>query len=102
MSTLGFAQGPMASGSESWRALAELMTDSSHELSAQSTAGLPPSVQGAAATFLSAWSGHAAQSSTLASGFADALRAAAAGFWATDQSVGSRLTDLDGRLRSSR
>ncbi|GAB2456495.1 hypothetical protein GCM10027062_40900 [Nocardioides hungaricus] len=98
MSTLGVEQPALAAGSADWRALAELMTGSSRELGDQSTAGLASSVQGAAASFLAAWSGYAEESAAIATGFADALDAAGRDFWRTDQGAGEELTDLDGRL----
>ncbi|MDN4160981.1 hypothetical protein [Nocardioides abyssi] len=102
MSTFGAEYSELSLGSTNWQALAELMTSTSRELDRQSVAALAPGVQSAAQAFLTAWSGYAAESSTLATGFADALDARVTDYSGTDQGADERFTDLDGRLGPAR
>ncbi|MEV7430759.1 MULTISPECIES: hypothetical protein [unclassified Nocardioides] len=102
MSTLGAEYSELSLGSTNWRALADLMTSTSRDLEGQGTGALAPSVQGAAQAFLTAWAGYAAESSELATGFADALDARIDDYGTTDQGADSRFTDLDGRLGPAR
>ncbi|MBC9732522.1 hypothetical protein [Nocardioides marmotae] len=102
MSTMGADYNQLSLGSTNWLALAELMTSTSRDLAGQGTGALAPGVQSAAQAFLTAWSGYAAESSTLATGFADALDARVTDYSTTDQGAESGLTDLDGRLGPAR
>ncbi len=77
----GVTPGTLTTTAGQWERLEELMSTSQGELAAADSGGFPPSVQGAAATFLAAWAGYAGESGTIASGFAagaaldaDALR----------------------------
>jgi hypothetical protein len=102
MSELGVEYHDLAYGSGNWRVLVELMTTTSRDVAAQGTGALAPSVQPAAQAFLTAWSGYAAESSTLAEGFADAIDAQAVDYSTTDEGSSTRFTDLDGRLGPAR
>ncbi|NHC21845.1 hypothetical protein G6553_01475 [Nocardioides sp. IC4_145] len=102
MSTFGAEYSGLSYGSGNWRVLAELMTSTSRDLAGQGTGALAPSVQAAAEAFLTAWSGYADESSTIAIGFADAIDAQAVDYSTTDEGSGNRFTDLDGRLGPAR
>lgn len=89
-------------GKADWGVLAEQMDETSTALSGASTSGMPPSVLPSARAFLDAWSGFAGESSTLATGFADALQASMDQYGDADAQAGDRYADLDGRLGPAR
>jgi hypothetical protein len=98
----GVTAGPLTTTATQWDGLEELMTTSQGELAGASSGGFPPSVQGAAATFLAAWAGYAGESSTIASGFADALRSTQTLYGQGDRMSEAELRRLDGRLGPAR
>jgi hypothetical protein len=87
---------------QEWRAMADSMTATSSTLSGQAPLGMSLNLQGPALTFLSTWAGHASESATLATGFADALEAVVADVAATDEGVEDRVAGLDTRLGPAR
>lgn len=102
MSILGVDYAAISRGGRDWEQLAELMSETSRDLADQGVGALPPSVQGAASSFLRAWAGYAGESSAIATGFAGALDARVADYRGTDQRVDGQLTELDGRLGPAR
>lgn len=89
-------------GTEGWEAQETLMETSSRELGGASSAALPPSVQGAATTFLTRWAGYAGESAAIAQGFVGALQATSDDYSTTDDAVDRQFSDLDGRLGPAR
>lgn len=102
MSTMGVEGNALRTGSADWARLSELMTSTSGSVGEASTAGLAPSVQGAAAAFLSAWSGYAGESAAIATGFSGALDAASDDFTNRDDEADQRFSQLDSRLGPAR
>lgn len=92
----------IAIGVERWEELEALMQDARQDLGSASVAGLAPGVQGAASSFLSAWSGYAEESRAIAEGFVGALRDATADMGSTDSEQAGDYGQLDGRLGSGR
>jgi hypothetical protein len=89
-------------GTQGWESQETLMETSARELGGASAASLPPSVQGAATTFLTRWAGYAGESATIAHGFVGALHATADDYSITDDATDRQFSDLDGRLGSAR
>lgn len=102
MSVLGAEYDPLVATAEDWRSLASLMTGTSRDLAGQGTGSLPPSVQGAASSFLSAWSGYAEESAAIAEGFAASVDARVTDYSGADDGSRDQMTDLDGRLGPAR
>lgn len=98
MSGMGLDAFNLQVGAQDWADLSEAMSTASTELSGASTGGLAPSVTGAAQSFLSSWAGYADESSTIASGFSDALEASITTYGQTDEQSQRDFSDLDGRL----
>ena len=98
----GVTPGSLTTTATQWDRVEELMASSQGELAGASSGGFPPSVQGAAATFLSAWAGYAGESGTIASGFAEALRSTQTLYGQGDQMSEADLNRLDGRLGPAR
>lgn len=102
MSNLGIEYNQVENAAGRWDELAGLMTDTERDLADASAAGLAPSVRAAATAFLTAWSGYAGESSDIATGFGEAMRARVTDYQGTDQASRNALTDLDGRLGPAR
>lgn len=102
MSQMGLEYNAIRTAVGDWERLEELMTTSRRALADASTGALPSSVQGAASGFLTAWSGYAAESAAIASGFAEALDATSLDFAGTDEADGAHWQQLDGRLGPQR
>lgn len=102
MSQMGLEYDAIRTAVGDWQRLDELMTTSRRALADASTGALPPSVQGAASGFLTAWAGYAGESAAIAAGFAQALDATSLDFAGTDEADGARWQQLDGRLGPAR
>ncbi len=89
-------------GTTGWESQERLMGATARSFSSASASALPPSVQSAATTFLTRWSGLAAESTAIAQGFVGALQATANDYSTSDDAVDRRFSDLDGRLGPSR
>lgn len=89
-------------GTQGWDSQEALMESAARDLRGASCAALPPSVRGAATTFLSRWAGYAEESTSIARGFVGALRATADDYSTSDDAVDRRFSDLDGRLGPAR
>jgi hypothetical protein len=89
-------------GTEGWETQETLMRTSARELGGASSSALPPSVQGAATTFLGRWAGYAGESAAIAQGFVGALQATSDDYSTTDDAVDRQFSDLDGRLGPAR
>lgn len=98
---LGLDYGSLASGVEDWSRLGELMRSTGSELGDASTAGLAPTVQGAAQSFLTAWSGYAGESAAISDGLSEALGLLTTDMTATEEELTARFGTLDGRLGSA-
>ncbi|QWZ07593.1 hypothetical protein KRR39_19540 [Nocardioides panacis] len=98
----GVTAGSIPLTTEQWRSLQELMVATQDGLAAESPSGFAPSVRGAAATFLAAWTGYAGESSTLADGFVRALGSTDSLYGRTDALSEVELGRLDGRLGPAR
>ncbi len=98
---LGLEYGSLASGVEDWTRLGELMRSTGSELDDASTAGLAPTVQGAAQSFLTAWSGYAGESAAISEGLSEALGLLTTDVTATEEELTARFGTLDGRLGSA-
>ena len=83
---------------ESWRDLSGLMRDSQSDLDGAPAGSFPPSVVGAARTFLSTWSSSAGESSEMAESYADALLATRSSYLTADSSADDAFSGLDSRL----
>ena len=102
MSEYGVTAGSIPLVAGTWDDLSEQMATTSHALAGQGVGGLPPSVQAAASAFLTTWSTYAGESSTLADGFAKALRTTSAVYDRSDSLSEAELHRLDGRLGPER
>lgn len=102
MSGLGLEYDELGRGDQDWSRLAELMRTTGSDIEGASTNGLPPSVQAAATTFLSAWSGYAGESAAIADGLAGALRAIGNDVFATEAEREQEFGRLDSRLGPAR
>lgn len=89
-------------GTEGWAGQESLMESTARDLRNASPGALPPSVQGAATTFLSRWAGYADESTAIAQGFVGALEATANDYSTSDDAADRRFSDLDGRLGPAR
>lgn len=85
-----------------WEDLEELMEKTRSELAGAGTGGLAPSVQAAAAAFLTAWSGYAGESKAMADGFVAALHTTDATYTGRERLTEEQLKNLDGRLGPAR
>ena len=89
-------------GTQGWESQETLMDTSARELRGASASALPPSVRGAATTWLSRWAAHAGESAAIAEGFVGALHATSDDYSTADDATDRRFSDLDGRLGSAR
>ena len=89
-------------GTQGWESQESLMDTTARELRGASSSALPPSVQGAATTFLTRWAGYAGESTAMAQGFLGALKATANDYTTSDDAVDRQFSDLDGRLGPER
>ena len=89
-------------GTQGWESQETLMDTSARELRGASASALPPSVQGAATTFLTRWAGYAGESAAIAQGFVGALHATSDDYSTTDDATDRQFSDLDGRLGPAR
>ena len=89
-------------GTQGWEAQESLMESTARGFRNASPSALPPSVQGAATTFLSSWAGYADESTAIAQGFLGALRATANDYSTSDDAADREFSDLDGRLGPAR
>jgi hypothetical protein len=89
-------------GTTGWEGQARLMDATARDLAGASASALPPSVQAAATTFLSRWSGYAEESAAIAHGFVGALTATGDDYSTSDDAADRRFSDLDGRLGPAR
>lgn len=89
-------------GTQGWESQQTLMESTARELDGASSAALPPSVQGAATTFLTRWAGYAGESAAIAEGFLGALKATSNDYATSDDAVDRQFSDLDGRLGPAR
>lgn len=87
---------------QQWESLRTLMDETGTELAGYTGSSFAPSVQSAAKAFIATWSGLAAESSTMAGGFADALEYVQTSYGVTDESAQERLARLDSRLGPAR
>ncbi len=87
---------------QSWEDLEELMEKTRSELATESATGLAPSVQAAASSFLTAWSGHAGESRAMADGFVAALHSTDVRYTGQETLTEEQLKNLDGRLGPAR
>lgn len=102
MSGYGLGPSSVPWAAQAWEDLAELMEKTRSELASTSSTGLAPSVQTAASAFLTAWSGYAAESRTMADGFVGVLNSINARYGEQEQLTEEQLKNLDGRLGPSR
>lgn len=100
----GYGVGPSSVpwAKQAWEDLSELMERTRSDLASASATGLAPSVRTAASAFLTAWSGHAKESTAMADGFVDALDSINARYGAQEQLSEEQLRNLDGRLGPAR
>lgn len=89
-------------GTTGWESQERLMDATAKDFGAAGSGALPPSVQGAATTFLSTWAGLAGESTAIAQGFVGALEATANDFSTTDDAADRQFSDLDARLGPAR
>ncbi|GAA5108009.1 hypothetical protein GCM10023339_06560 [Alloalcanivorax gelatiniphagus] len=89
-------------GTTGWESQERLMDSTATALRGASAGALPPSVQAAATTFLTRWSGYAEESSAIAQGFLGALRATANDYSTSDDQADRQFSDLDSRLGPAR
>ncbi len=89
-------------GTTGWEGQERLMDSTSRSLHSASASALPPSVQSTAETFLTRWSGYAAESTAIAQGFVGALKATANDYSTSEDAVDRQFSDLDGRLGPAR
>lgn len=89
-------------GTTGWESQERLMDSTASALRGASAGALPPSVQSAATTFLTRWSGYAEESAAIAQGFVGALKATANDYSTSDDAADRQFSDLDGRLGPSR
>lgn len=87
---------------QQWQELHELMDKTQTELSGCTGSAFAPGVQADAKAFIATWSGLAAESSTMAAGFADVLHHVHTTYGATDEAVQARFAQLDNRLGPAR
>lgn len=98
MSMMGVEYSAMQASIADWADLAERMDTLGGDLADTGTAGLPESVQGAAAAFLTAWSGYASDSAEIARNFSACLQACSDNYLQADAEATARFDDLDGSL----
>lgn len=89
-------------GTAGWESQERLMDSTARSFDSASASALPPSVQSAATTFLTRWSGYAAESTAIAQGFLGALRATGNDYSTSDDAVDREFSDLDARLGPER
>lgn len=89
-------------GTAGWESQERLMDSTASALGSAGAGALPPSVQSAATTFLTRWSGYAEESTAIAQGFVGALRATADDYSTSDDAADRQFSDLDGRLGPAR
>ena len=89
-------------GTQGWESQESLMESTARDFRNASSSALPPSVQGAATTFLSRWAGYADQSTAIAQGFVGALGATDNDYSTADDAADREFSDLDGRLGPAR
>lgn len=89
-------------GTTGWESQERLMDSTARAFESASSSALPPSVQSAATTFLTRWSGYAAESAAIAQGLVGALQATANDYTTSEDAVDRHFSDLDGRLGPSR
>lgn len=92
----------LSAGTRAWEGQQTLMETTARELGNASASALPPSVQGAATTFLTRWAGYAGESVAIAQGLVGALEATADDYSTADDAVDRQFSDLDGRLGPAR
>ena len=102
MREMGLELGALRVGSRDWSDLAERMTTTATYFQQASGYALGDSVQAAATSFLDAWAGYAGESAAIATGFSDALTAAADSYGGSDDGADQGFADLDGRLGPAR
>lgn len=89
-------------GTTGWESQERLMDSTARAFGSASASALPPSVQSAATTFLTRWSGYAAESTAIAQGFVGSLQATANDYSTSDDAADRQFSDLDGRLGPAR
>lgn len=102
MSEMGIELGSLRAGSRDWSELSERMTTTATYFEQASGFSLGDSVQVAATSFLDAWAGYAGESAAIATGFSEALTAAADSYGQSDDAADQGFGDLDGRLGPAR
>lgn len=102
MGEMGLELSSLRAGSRDWSDLSDRMTTTATYFEQASAFSLGDSVQAAATSFLDAWAGYAEESAAIATGFSDALTAAADGYGGTDDTSDQGFSDLDGRLGPAR
>jgi hypothetical protein len=89
-------------GTTGWESQERLMDSTAKDFGAATSGALPPSVQGAATTFLTSWAGFAGESRAIAQGFVGALKATGNDYRTSDDAADRQFSDLDGRLGPAR
>lgn len=89
-------------GTTGWESQERLMDSTARDFDRASVSALPPSVQGAATTFLTRWAACAGESAAIAQGFIGALRATGNDYSTSDDATDRAFSDLDSRLGPAR